>query len=315
MQETWVQSLGWEDPLEKGKATHSSTPAWRTPWAEVPGGLQSVGSQGVRHDWMPKHITRSVSSVAQSCPTLCHPMDRSTPGLPVHHQLPEFTQTRVHRVGDAIQPSHPLSPPSPPAPNPSQWRGTSAKMAKQVGQLAHRLNVGVHWPFSSHQSPVEHWAKVTILSCTSPAPWSRAGKRGRRTFRRCWQSMEQECWRRQCSTPDTWPEPRPRASPLSGHLLLNLPKGSKETLSAPLLNAEDGKDEGLALVRRQTAPWSSSAVRSRRRSHVAGPRRGSSSGGVHASLGEGPRVGLRTAGAFPNTGLGFLPVKNGEFHC
>ena len=50
MQDTWVQSLGWEDPLEKGKATHSSTPAWRTPWAEVPGGLQSVGSQGVRHD-------------------------------------------------------------------------------------------------------------------------------------------------------------------------------------------------------------------------------------------------------------------------
>ena len=50
MQETWVQSPGWEDPLEKGKATHSSTPAWRTPWAEVPGGLQSVGLQRVRHD-------------------------------------------------------------------------------------------------------------------------------------------------------------------------------------------------------------------------------------------------------------------------
>ena len=49
------------------------------------------------------------SSVAQSCPTLCYPMNRSTPGLPVHHQLPEFTQTHVHRVGDAIQPSHPLS--------------------------------------------------------------------------------------------------------------------------------------------------------------------------------------------------------------
>ena len=59
-------------------------------------------------------------SVAQSCPTLCDPMNRSTPGLPVHHQLPEFTQTQVHRVGDAIQPSHPLSSPSPPAPNPSQ---------------------------------------------------------------------------------------------------------------------------------------------------------------------------------------------------
>ena len=51
------------------------------------------------------------SSVAQSCPTLCDPVDRSTPGLPVHHQLPEFIQTRIHRVGDAIQPSHSLSPP------------------------------------------------------------------------------------------------------------------------------------------------------------------------------------------------------------
>ena len=60
------------------------------------------------------------SSVAQSCPTLCDPMNRSTPGLPVHHQLLGFTQTHVHRVGDAIQPSHPLSSPSPPAPNPSQ---------------------------------------------------------------------------------------------------------------------------------------------------------------------------------------------------
>ena len=54
------------------------------------------------------------SSVAQSYLTLCDPMNRSTPGLPVHHQLPEFTQTQVHRVGDAIQPSHPLSSPSPP---------------------------------------------------------------------------------------------------------------------------------------------------------------------------------------------------------
>ena len=60
------------------------------------------------------------SSVAQSCPTLCDPMNCSTQGLPVHHQLPEFTQTHIHRVGDAIQPSHPLSSPSPPAPNPSQ---------------------------------------------------------------------------------------------------------------------------------------------------------------------------------------------------
>ena len=61
-----------------------------------------------------------ISSFAQSCLTLCGPINRSTPGLPVHHQLLEFTQTHVHRVGDAIQPSHPLSSLSPPAPNPSQ---------------------------------------------------------------------------------------------------------------------------------------------------------------------------------------------------
>ena len=63
------------------------------------------------------------SSVAQSCPTLPDPMNHSTPGLPVHHQPPEFTQTHVHWVGDAIQPSHPLSSSSPPAPNPSQHQG------------------------------------------------------------------------------------------------------------------------------------------------------------------------------------------------
>ena len=62
-------------------------------------------------------------SVAQSCLTLCYPMDCSTPGLPVHHQLPEFTQTHVHGVGDAIQPSHPLSSPSPPTFNLSQHQG------------------------------------------------------------------------------------------------------------------------------------------------------------------------------------------------
>ena len=60
------------------------------------------------------------SSVAQSCPNFCDSMNSSTSGLPVHHQLPEFTQTHVNRVSDAIQPSHPLSSPSPPAPNPSQ---------------------------------------------------------------------------------------------------------------------------------------------------------------------------------------------------
>ena len=76
------------------------------------------------------------SSVAQSCPTLCDLMNCSMPGLPVHHQFLEFTQTHVHRVGDAIQPPHPLSSPSPPAPNPSQdqsifqWVNSSREVAK-----------------------------------------------------------------------------------------------------------------------------------------------------------------------------------------
>ena len=65
-------------------------------------------------------LSGQFSSVTQSCLTLCHPMNCSTPGLPVHHQLLEFTQTHIHRVSDAIQPSHPLSSPSHPAPNPSQ---------------------------------------------------------------------------------------------------------------------------------------------------------------------------------------------------
>ena len=69
----------------------------------------------IRHLCLGDYSTyHQIRSVAQSCPTLCDPMNCSTPGLPVHHQLPEFTQTQVHRVSDAIQPSHPLSSPSPP---------------------------------------------------------------------------------------------------------------------------------------------------------------------------------------------------------
>ena len=81
-------------------------------------------------------------SVTQSCPTLCDPMNHSTPGLPVHHQLPEFTQTRVHRVSDAIQPSHPLSSPSPPAPNPS----TSIRVFSNESTL--RMRWPKYWSFS-----------------------------------------------------------------------------------------------------------------------------------------------------------------------
>ena len=88
---------------------------------------------------------QSVSSVAQSCPTLCDPMNRSMPGLPVHHQLPEFTQTHVHWVSDAIQPSHPLSTPFPPAFNLSlhqglfQWLSSLHQVAKVLEfQLQHQ---------------------------------------------------------------------------------------------------------------------------------------------------------------------------------
>ena len=79
--------------------------------------------------------TVQFSSVTQSCLTLCNPMNCSTPGLPVHHQLPEFTQTHVHQVGDAIQPSYPPSSPTPPAPNPSQHQSLSNESA-----------LGMRWP-------------------------------------------------------------------------------------------------------------------------------------------------------------------------
>ena len=123
-------------------ATHSSTPAWKIPWTEERGRLQTMRSQRLRHNWatslfyfswphghrhtftqcertvLNKEWTFSwnlgllfssvhFSSVTQSCPTLCNPMNRSMPGLPIYHQLPEFAQTHVHRVGGAIQPSHP----------------------------------------------------------------------------------------------------------------------------------------------------------------------------------------------------------------
>ena len=85
---------------------------------EEPGVLQSMELQRVGHDWATEQqqflleVTQ-FSLVTQSCPTLCNRLDCSTPGFPVHHQLPDLAQTHVHRVGDAIQPSHPLSSPSP----------------------------------------------------------------------------------------------------------------------------------------------------------------------------------------------------------
>ena len=107
----WLKLLGVQGTLKSVLQHHSSK-------ASI---LQASAFFVVQFSH-PAITTTSVqfSSVAQLCPTLCDPMNCSTPGLPVHHQLPEFTQTRVHRVSDAIQPSHPLSSPSPPASNPSQ---------------------------------------------------------------------------------------------------------------------------------------------------------------------------------------------------
>ena len=91
------------------------------------------------------------SSVAHSCLTLCDPMNCSMPGLPVHHQLLESTQTHVHRVSDAIQPSHPLSSPSPPAPNPSQHQGF------------------FQWVNSSHEWP-KYWSFSFSISPSNEHP-------------------------------------------------------------------------------------------------------------------------------------------------
>ena len=89
----------------------------------ISGKIKKYKWEPVCYDISLTHMQFQFSSVAQSCPTLCNPMNRSTPGLPVHHKLPEFTQTHAHRVSDAIQPSHPLLSPSPPALNPSQHQG------------------------------------------------------------------------------------------------------------------------------------------------------------------------------------------------
>ena len=110
-----IQRSNWGLDLESYHGPHSVIELWKA-----------------KQQFSPVQFT----SVAQSCSTLCDPMNSSTPGLPVHHQLPEFTQTRVHWVGDAIQPSHPLSSPSPPAPNLSQhqslfqWVNSSHEVAK-----------------------------------------------------------------------------------------------------------------------------------------------------------------------------------------
>ena len=107
------------------------------------------------------HVCHQFSSVTQSCPTLCDHMNHSTPGLPVHHQLSEFTQTHVHWVGDAIQPSHPLSSPSPPALNLSQHQGLF-KWVSSSHQVAKVLEFQLQ-----HQS---FQASITVLNSITLIP-------------------------------------------------------------------------------------------------------------------------------------------------
>ena len=106
--------------LGKGMNFCSRTPEQQPQWSDT--GTKDQAKLEGREEGL-FFVRNQFSSVTQSCPTLCDLMDCSTPGFPVHHQLPELTQTHVHRVSDAIQPSHPLSSPSPPAFNLSQHQG------------------------------------------------------------------------------------------------------------------------------------------------------------------------------------------------
>ena len=105
---------------------------------------------------MKNHSKSQIRSVALLCLTLCDPMNRSTPGLPVHHQLPEFTQTHVHWVGDAIQPSHPLSSPYPLALNLSQNHGLFKWVSSSLMTLAIRWPK--YWSFSFSISPSHEYS-------------------------------------------------------------------------------------------------------------------------------------------------------------
>ena len=140
------------DPIKNGPKTLTGSSSkeihmWEINiWKDVP---HHMSSEKCKLKWgLTTHLFSSVqfSSVAQSCLTLCDPMNHSTPGLLVHHQLPELTQTHVHGVGDAIQPSHPLSSPSPPAPNPPSIRVFS-------NESTLHMRWPKYWSFSFNVSP------------------------------------------------------------------------------------------------------------------------------------------------------------------
>ena len=117
--EEWIRKLWYIYTMEYYSAIKNNAfESVLMRWMKLEPIIQSEVSQKEKHQYSVSSV--QFSSVTQLCPTLCDPMNRSTPGLPVQHQFSEFTQTHVHRVCDAIQPSHPLLSPSSPAPNPSQ---------------------------------------------------------------------------------------------------------------------------------------------------------------------------------------------------
>ena len=176
MQEIWVQSLGWEDPMEKGIATHSSVLVWRILWIEKPGRLQSHGVAKSQtwlsnkhyhfHQnlgfWMSKklhvfteetmdlilHIWFYCCSVTQLRLTLCNLVECSRPDFPVLHHLLKLAQIHVHWISNIIQLSHPLSPPSPPAFSLSHHQGFFFPMS---------------WLFTSDSQSIGASASVSVL--------------------------------------------------------------------------------------------------------------------------------------------------------
>ena len=135
--------------LEKGKATHSSILAWRIPWTS-PWVAKSRTWQSDFHFTF-TYGSVQFSSVTQLCPSLCDPMDCSTPGFPVHYQLLEFIQTLVHWVGDAIQSSHPLSSSTPPTFNLSLHQVFSSESALHIRWPK-------NWNFSFNISPSNEYS-------------------------------------------------------------------------------------------------------------------------------------------------------------